>query len=277
MQQDAVDPAYKKLGRDQHNILRRSRLSLSLESVVDNAMHVTSMLSEDQLECPVCWESFNDSANMPYVLWCGHTLCKSCILHLQWATMKFPAVPLQLPLFVACPWCQFLTFRFTWNGFLKYPCKNFFLVWIIEHLKTENIQQKLLDAKEQGVDDMVSHPSPYVESTASWQQQSLEDDYRMPSYEPYRRTANLSDALHRERRWAYWHQFFLKLLDFCYVLTKKLPLILLFLFISLYVLPFGSIILTIYCLITLFIAVPSFLVVYFSYPSLHWLVHEIMA
>lgn len=35
---------------------------------------------EEGLECPVCWESFDDRDNTPYVLWCGHSLCKNCVL-----------------------------------------------------------------------------------------------------------------------------------------------------------------------------------------------------
>lgn len=32
---------------------------------------------EEGLECPICCESFNIVENIPYVLWCGHTLCKN--------------------------------------------------------------------------------------------------------------------------------------------------------------------------------------------------------
>lgn len=57
--------------------------------------------------------------------------------------------------------------------------------------------------------------------------------------------------------------------------TARIPLVLLFLFIVVYVLPVSTLVLALYCLITVLFAVPSFLVVYFSYPSLDWLVRAI--
>ncbi|MCD7467048.1 hypothetical protein HAX54_004239 [Datura stramonium] len=62
----------------------------------------------------------------------GHTLCKNCILGLQWAVVKFPTLPLQLPLFIACPWCNMLSLRLVYRGNLKFPRKNFFLLWMLE-------------------------------------------------------------------------------------------------------------------------------------------------
>ncbi|KAL4343585.1 hypothetical protein AHAS_Ahas11G0093100 [Arachis hypogaea] len=48
---------------------------------------------------------------MSYVLWCGHTLCKNCIIGLQWTVVKFPTLSIQLPLFISYPWCNLLSFR----------------------------------------------------------------------------------------------------------------------------------------------------------------------
>ncbi|KAE8694473.1 hypothetical protein F3Y22_tig00110783pilonHSYRG00316 [Hibiscus syriacus] len=49
----------------------------------------SSVVSRDEvLDCPICCESFNIVENVPYVLWCGHTLCKNCILGLQWAVLN---------------------------------------------------------------------------------------------------------------------------------------------------------------------------------------------
>ncbi|XP_073280321.1 uncharacterized protein [Primulina huaijiensis] len=89
---------------------------------------------EEELECPICWESFNLVENVPYVLWCGHTLCKNCILGLQWAVVKCPTLPLQLPLFISCPWCNLFSFRLVYRGNLKFPRKNFFLLWMLESM-----------------------------------------------------------------------------------------------------------------------------------------------
>lgn len=50
----------------------------------DEASSYSSSGGEDEgLECPICWEYFNIVENVPYVLWCGHSVCKNCILGLQ--------------------------------------------------------------------------------------------------------------------------------------------------------------------------------------------------
>ncbi|GAU51083.1 hypothetical protein TSUD_241520 [Trifolium subterraneum] len=97
---------------------------------------VCSNASRDEgLECPICWESFNIVENVPYVLWCGHSLCKNCVLGLQWAVMKFPTQQqIKIPFFITCPWCHLLSFRFIYKGNLKFPRKNFFLLWMVESL-----------------------------------------------------------------------------------------------------------------------------------------------
>ncbi|XWS64204.1 hypothetical protein CRYUN_Cryun06bG0166300 [Craigia yunnanensis] len=89
---------------------------------------------DEGLECPICWESFNIVENVPYVLWCGHTLCQNCILGLQPAVLKIRTQQIKIPLFVSCPWCHFLSLRFVYKGILKFPRKNFFLLWMIESL-----------------------------------------------------------------------------------------------------------------------------------------------
>uniref|UniRef100_A0A251LPM5 RING-type domain-containing protein n=1 Tax=Manihot esculenta TaxID=3983 RepID=A0A251LPM5_MANES len=99
----------------------------------DSDDELSSVISrEEGLECPICWESFNIVENVPYVLWCGHTLCKNCILALQWAVVKFPTLPIQLPLFISCPWCNLLSFRLVYRGSLRFPRKNYFLLWMVE-------------------------------------------------------------------------------------------------------------------------------------------------
>jgi hypothetical protein len=87
---------------------------------------------EEGLECPICWESFNIVENMPYVLWCGHSMCKNCILGLQWAVIKVPTVPIQLPFFICCPWCNLLSLRIFDKGNFIFPRKNYFLLWMVE-------------------------------------------------------------------------------------------------------------------------------------------------
>jgi ABC-type maltose transport system permease subunit len=59
-------------------------------------------------------------------------------------------------------------------------------------------------------------------------------------------------------------------------LTAKFPLVVIFLLIILYAIPTSAAILAMYILVTLLLALPSFLILYFAYPCLDWLVREIV-
>ncbi|KAK9272916.1 hypothetical protein L1049_003295 [Liquidambar formosana] len=58
--------------------------------------------------------------------------------------------------------------------------------------------------------------------------------------------------------------------------TSKFPLVFIFLLIVLYAIPASAAILALYILITVLFALPSFLILYFAYPSLDWLMREII-
>jgi hypothetical protein len=68
-----------------------------------------------------------------------------------------------------------------------------------------------------------------------------------------------------------------KSLSFLVHLTAKFPLVFIFLLIVLYAIPASAAVLLLYILITVLFALPSFLILYFAYPSLDWLVREIFA
>lgn len=220
---------------------------------------------EEGLECPVCWESFDDRENTPYVLWCGHSLCKNCVLSLEWATVKLSGLPLQLPLFIGCPWCQFLTFRFKWKGQLRYPCKNFFLLWVVESLQGEHGRPPLFSEDTEplpsfGIASLISPRTP------------------RPGFGvEHHSLVGQNSVIPVDRRWSVnrWRMSGGRVVASFLQFTARVPLVLLFLFIVVYVLPFSTLVLALYCLITVLFAVPSFLVVYFSYPSLDWLVRAI--
>nr|KYP40301.1 hypothetical protein KK1_038373 [Cajanus cajan] len=198
---------------------------------------------EEGLECPICWESFNIVENVPYVLWCGHTLCKNCILGLQWAVVKFPTLPVQLPLFISCPWCNLLSFRLVYRGNLKFPRKNYFLLWMVESMNGDRVKS--------------SH-SPFFRHPET----SSSNQYH----------GNTGDHINTERL----HVYLRKSLVFFVQLTAKFPLVIIFLLIILYAIPASAAILALYVLVTILFALPSFLILYFSYPSLDWLVREII-
>ncbi|CAI9109789.1 OLC1v1009685C1 [Oldenlandia corymbosa var. corymbosa] len=223
---------------------------------------------EEGLDCPICCESFNIVENVPYVLWCGHTLCKNCILALQWAVVKFPTLPLQLPLFISCPWCNLLSLRLVYKGNLKFPRKNFFLLWMLESMNGDRMRSRSAFCGD----------TPSVWSTSG---RALPNNASQTSvcrgHNPGPSGSNHSDSnvnsfIAAERLRASVQ----KSLLFFVHLTAKFPLVIIFLLITLYAIPASAAILALYILITLVFALPSFMILYFAYPSLDWLVREII-
>lgn len=225
---------------------------------------------EEGLECPICWESFNIVENVPYVLWCGHTLCKNCILGLQWAVVKFPTLPIQLPLFISCPWCNLLSFRLVYRGNLKFPRKNYFLLWMVESMNGDRVKSHSTFTGD-------NHPVWPANGNASVGSQVSHTHHRRVHHirhiEPSGQNhAPVNNYLSVERL----HSSLRKSLFFFVHLTAKFPLVVIFLLIILYVIPACAAILALYILITVVFALPSFLLLYFAYPSLDWLVREII-
>ncbi|KAJ4707384.1 RING finger protein [Melia azedarach] len=234
---------------------------------------VSSVVSRDEgLECPICWESFNMVENVPYVLWCGHTLCKNCILGLQWAVVKFPTLPIQLPLFISCPWCNLLSFRLVYKGNLKFPRKNYFLLWMVESMNGDRLK---------------SHHSFCEDRQPNWSSNSNSTLGNQVNRGSHRRGTHLHhaepvgsnhDHLHLNNYLSVEriHSSLRKSLIFFFHLTAKFPLVIIFLLIVVYAIPASAAILALYILVTILFALPSFLILYFAYPSLDWLVREII-
>ncbi|XP_026657138.2 uncharacterized protein LOC103697689 isoform X1 [Phoenix dactylifera] len=228
---------------------------------------------EEGLECPICWESFNIVENVPYVLWCGHTLCKNCILGLQWAVMKFPSLPVQLPLFISCPWCHLLSFRLIYKGDLKFPRKNYFLLWMVESMSRD--QAKSYSSVNAG-SQLVCPPNGglavgninYRQNLRGITQYMHLEDLHSSTNQPGLRANYVNvERIHSSLR---------ESLVFFVQLTAKFPLVLIFLLIVLYAIPASAAILALYILVTILFALPSFLILYFAYPSLDWIVREII-
>ncbi|KAK7271815.1 hypothetical protein RJT34_28024 [Clitoria ternatea] len=226
---------------------------------------------EEGLECPICWESFNIVENVPYVLWCGHTLCKNCILGLQWAVVKFPTLPVQLPLFISCPWCNLLSFRVVYRGNLKFPRKNYFLLWMVESMNGDRVKSHTPFCGDN------QHHLPTNDNLTLGSQVSngnlRRGQVRHPETSNSSQShANTGNHLSVESL----HTYLRKSLIFFVQLTAKFPLVIIFLLIVLYAIPASAVILALYVLVTILFALPSFLILYFSYPSLDWLVREII-
>jgi hypothetical protein len=247
-----------------------------------NPTHAASECSDDEasstvsreegLECPICWESFNIVENVPYVLWCGHTLCKNCILGLQWAVVKFPTLPVQLPLFISCPWCNLLSFRLIYRGNLKFPRKNYFLLWMVESMNGERAKSNSSFSRDHQAVWPTNGNLP-IGSQVSHGNLRRGQHIRHP--EPSGSNHNHGHH-HNHFNMELIHSSLRKSLVFFVHLTAKFPLVVLFLLIVLYAIPASAAILALYILVTVLFALPSFLVLYFAYPSLDWLVREII-
>ncbi|CAN8265922.1 unnamed protein product [Cochlearia groenlandica] len=222
----------------------------------DNDDDASSVGSKDErLECPICWESFNIVENVPYVLWCGHTMCKNCILGLQWAIVKLPTHPVQLPLFISCPWCNLLSFRLVFRGTLRFPRKNYFVLWMVERMNGERRNSSGRDQTDVN-NDHTREPRSH--------HHHIEPEPVGSDHGLYRRVQrnNIQTSLRKS-------------LVFFVQLTAKVPLVVIFLLIILYAIPTSVAILAMYILVTVLLALPSFLILYFAYPCLDWLVREI--
>ncbi|XVF03242.1 hypothetical protein REPUB_Repub04eG0244500 [Reevesia pubescens] len=226
----------------------------------DVCSHGSSSSRDEGLECPICWESFNIVENVPYVLWCGHTLCQNCILGLQPAVFKLPTQLIKIPFFISCPWCHLLSLRVVYKGNLKFPRKNFFLLWMIESLNGDRygvVRRTLCGDNQplmfgnQAINGVVRRGSNFHRS------------------EQVRSQDNGRNNVER-------HHFSLhKSLDFFIHFTSKFPLVIIFLLIVFFVIPGSAVILLLYLLVTVVFAIPSFLVLYFAFPMLDRLVREI--
>ncbi|XP_072989958.1 uncharacterized protein [Typha latifolia] len=232
----------------------------------------SSCNSNEGLECPICWESFNIVENVPYVLWCGHTMCKNCILGLQWAVVKFPTVPIQLPFFISCPWCNSLSFRFVYRGNVRFPSKNYFLLWMVEGMNGERaISRPSIRAEH--------HPvCPSGNSTALGNTRNINPIQRAPHSSGAISNSNEDhgSVIHYFLNAERVHTSLRKSLAFFVHLTAKFPLVIIFLLIVLYAIPASAALLLLYILVTVLFALPSFLMLYFAYPTLDWLVREIL-
>lgn len=227
---------------------------------------------EEGMECPICSESFNIVENVPYVLWCGHTICKNCILALQWNVLKFPNLPVQLPLFISCPWCHLLSFRLVYKGNLKFPRKNYFLLWLIESMNGGRAKSfSTFCADRQSVRPSSTNSALGNENRHLRLRSAPQHTQMDPSF------LNMNNFSTTMSNWSSERirPSLLNFLSFLIQLTAKFPLVIMLLIIVLYAIPASAAILALYMLVTLLFGLPAFFMLYFAYPSLDWLVKEI--
>lgn len=220
---------------------------------------------EEGLECPICWESFNIVENVPYVLWCGHTLCQNCVLGLQSAVLRLPTQDIKVPFFISCPWCHLFSFRLVYKGNLKFPRKNFFLLWMVESLNGDRSNPgSLASQNQQPVWSPRCNMSLGDHSSNSFARRVVHNQ-SLEHFAPHDHSGRLRAQ----------HFSLHKSLDFFIHLTSKFPYVIFFLLIVFFVIPGSVIILALYALLTIVFAIPSCLVLYFTFPVLERLVSQI--
>ncbi|KAK6128870.1 hypothetical protein DH2020_037387 [Rehmannia glutinosa] len=172
-----------------------------------------------------------------------------------------------------CPIC-WESFNLVENipyGNLKFPRKNFFLLWMLESMNGDRVKShSTVCGDHQGV-----CPSS-TKSPGSYTGNNLRRGEYIHHSEPS--GSSNHDGNHFTGYFAIerLHMSLKKSLVFFVHLTAKFPLVILFLLIILYAIPASAAILALYILITVVFALPSFLILYFAYPSLDWLVREII-
>ncbi|KAF2311245.1 hypothetical protein GH714_021151 [Hevea brasiliensis] len=185
---------------------------------------------EEGLECPICWESFNIVENVPYVLWCGHTL--------YWSTKDTSG------------FLGRTTFYFGWLGMNGDRSKSYFS-FRGDHqpVSSSKRNQAMGNQVTHMSNRRASYPCPPEQAASNLDEGRLNIRY-----------------FNAERL----QLSFRKSLVFFVHLTAKFPLIVIFLLIVLYAIPASAAILSLYILITFVFALPSFLILYFALPSLDW-------
>ncbi|XP_023537130.1 uncharacterized protein LOC111798304 [Cucurbita pepo subsp. pepo] len=200
---------------------------------------------DEELECPICWESFNIVENIPYVLWCGHSLCKNCVLGLQGCVLKVASCQIRVPIFIFCPWCHQLSLRVVYKGNLKFPSKNFILLWMVESF---NCNEGKLEHSFNGDNQPVFSRTSETDTASA----------RLP-------------GIGRQR----WRLFLHKHLDYAVHLIFKFLLVVIFVVIVIFVIPGSALILLLYLLITLLFALPSLFIFYLALHALEKLMSDI--
>ncbi|XP_031116559.1 uncharacterized protein LOC116020216 [Ipomoea triloba] len=223
--------------------------------------------SGEGLECPICWESFNIVENVPYVLWCGHTICKNCMLGLKWAALKFSMHQIQIPLFISCPWCNLLTLRLVYKGHVKFPSKNFFLLWMVESRNGDRAKSPSSICRDHQQLWPPRGVSVIGNTTTINRRPHRLGNLRSNSGAH----SHISNTSTNQRPQFSLH----KSLDFFIHLTSKFPLVILLLLVIFAIIPSSVAIIVVYLVLTILFALPSFVVLYFSYPALDWLAREI--
>uniref|UniRef100_A0A0A0KRZ4 Ubiquitin-protein ligase n=1 Tax=Cucumis sativus TaxID=3659 RepID=A0A0A0KRZ4_CUCSA len=141
---------------------------------------------------------------------------------------------------VAIPCAKILSLRVVYKGNLKFPSKNFFLLWMVESFNGN--EGKLDHSFNSDNHPLFSLPSGTGTGTVTSERRRL---------------------------------FFYNHLDFVVHLIFKFLLLVIFVLIVVFVIPGSALILLLYLLITLLFALPSLLIFYLAFHALEKLMNDI--
>lgn len=157
------------------------------------------------------------------------------------------------------------------SGKLRFPSKNFFLLWLVENANCNGIRFSPSSCNDEKLFQSSSSRTSVRQCGAY--PSSIESVHESPRGSSQAREGSNYSFLYSWRVCAWMR----KSLGLLVHLMAKFPMVAIFMVIVLYVIPASAAILVGYLLITFLFALPSFLVLYISYPILSWLVEEIIA
>ena len=78
------------------------------------------------INCPICYDPYNDKDKIPRILSCGHTFCQHCLMDLRTSNI------------LTCPTC-----RTYFSPDVKQLIKNFTILDCLNNEKAQNLMNKI--------------------------------------------------------------------------------------------------------------------------------------
>ena len=87
----------------------------------------------ETLDCPICYQEFNDNKNIPYVSRCGHSICGICMKQIHEKQLK-KIVKKECPIcrdqnikwFINIQFLELINKKILYCGKCRYPLNQYF-------------------------------------------------------------------------------------------------------------------------------------------------------
>ncbi|KAF9614644.1 hypothetical protein IFM89_019621 [Coptis chinensis] len=152
---------------------------------------------------------------------------------------------------------------------IRFPSKNFLLLWLVESANGNRTKSRPTSFSKSESYQPPVIPLVRQSTSIASSREYLDEPFQSA-------TISRHAENHLLGGWRICDPL-RKLLGLLLHLTAKFPMVVMFLLVVLYVIPASAAILVVYLLLTFLFALPSVMVLYFSYPILEWLVKEMMA